>query len=541
MTESRPQPGAAGEPGGIAGARGSVARTRAGRGAAEAANRVRNNLADPVTMLPLLLIAAFVARVVWLDLPHRSLIFDEAYYVNAARVLLGWTVQPGRPLRRQPHRPRPQHGAPAARQAAHGRVDDRVRRQRVRLALPSVIAGMVALVAVYGIGRSTGATARLSLLVVALLAFDNLTLVHGRIGTLDMLVLAPILVGSWLALRKRWALAGLAMAIGVLIKLTAIYGVGAVLLLVLLQQGARLVAGAARAAGRPPRAGRVQRRVPRRRAGGAVGARLAVHDVRHARRPPAPDGRVRREPRCARAQVGFCPGSDSRPWQWPFNECQIQYLRVDVTVKAGDKAISATPRIDFRGRAQSAPHRHDRPGCAVHDLVRVAAAATASPCGPSRGGPPTICHTCCSACSQPHHVPLLLPARPAGHRRRDRRSCLRAAACRGSSCGATSPPISPGSSRTSRSARSPDVADGPGPETPMAREHAPSRARRGAAPVRHPRDRTHGRCLGVTDHSLAGELLRPGAGRRGFCAGCRPHSPRARIRCSPIASTRPMA
>ena len=50
-----------------------------------------------------------------------------------------------------------------------------------------------------------------------------------------------------------------------------------------------------------------------------------------------------------KAQVGFCPGADSRPWQWPFNQCQIQYLRVDVTVKAGDKAISSTPKIDFRG------------------------------------------------------------------------------------------------------------------------------------------------------------------------------------------------
>jgi len=50
---------------------------------------------DPSTGLPLLLIAALAARVAWLDLPAHSLIFDEAYYVNAARILLGWPVELG--------------------------------------------------------------------------------------------------------------------------------------------------------------------------------------------------------------------------------------------------------------------------------------------------------------------------------------------------------------------------------------------------------------------------------------------------------------
>ena len=73
---------------------------------------------------------------------------------------------------------------------------------------------MIALVATWAIARQRRDRG-LSLLVVTLLAFDNLTFVHGRIGTLDMMVLASILVGSWLALRRRWALAGLAMAVGI--------------------------------------------------------------------------------------------------------------------------------------------------------------------------------------------------------------------------------------------------------------------------------------------------------------------------------------
>jgi hypothetical protein len=47
--------------------------------------------------------------------------------------------------------------------------------------------------------------------------------------------------------------------------------------------------------------------------------------------------------------TGFCPGADSLPWQWIFNECQIAYLRVDVTVSAGEQVLRAAPSIDFRG------------------------------------------------------------------------------------------------------------------------------------------------------------------------------------------------
>ena len=153
-------------------------------------------------MLPVVLIVAFVVRLIWLDLPHRSLIFDEAYYVNAARVLLGWPVPRARTT-------------PAARSAS---IPTRSIRRWASSSwpasmllfgdngfgwrLPSVIAGMIALVAIWAIARTSGATARLSLLVTRSLAFDNLTFVHGRIGTLDMMVLAAILVGSWLALRS---------------------------------------------------------------------------------------------------------------------------------------------------------------------------------------------------------------------------------------------------------------------------------------------------------------------------------------------------
>jgi 4-amino-4-deoxy-L-arabinose transferase-like glycosyltransferase len=311
--------------------------------------RLRDNLADPGTALPLLLIAAFVARVIWLDLPRNSLIFDEAYYVNAARILLGWTVEPGAHYAGaaaglDPNMEHPPLGKLllAASMLVFGD-------NGLGWRIPSVIAGMTALGAVYLIVRATGETARLAILVVAFLAFDNLTFVHGRIGTLDMLVLAPILVGGWLALRERWALAGVFMAIGMLVKLTAIYGLLAVLILLAI----RIVANWRRE-------GRI-RIVDVRPAlmigvisGGLFLAGLWALDTRYSTYT-SPIDHVRHmieygtKLKGSVDHAGICETTDSAPWEWPFNECQITYLRVDVTVKAGDTIVSKLPTVDFRG------------------------------------------------------------------------------------------------------------------------------------------------------------------------------------------------
>src|SRR5438045_1481938 len=79
---------------------------------------------------------------------------------------------------------------------------------------PSVVAGMVALIALYLIVVAAGETAWLALLAVAIYGLDNLSFVHARIGTLDMMALAFILVGAWLGLKRRPALAGVAFALG---------------------------------------------------------------------------------------------------------------------------------------------------------------------------------------------------------------------------------------------------------------------------------------------------------------------------------------
>ena len=319
-----------------------------GRLAGRAAAVAIEQLHDPVRALAVLLVVAFVLRVLWLNLPPHSLIFDEAYYVNAARVILGWSVPSGGHYAGSvagldPNSEHPPLGKLliAASMAIFGD-------NGIGWRLPSVIAAMVALWATYQIVRATDRSAWLAVLVVALVAFDNLTLVHGRIGTLDILFLAPMLLGAWLALTRRWLLAGVLVGIAMLIKLPAIYGVGAVVLYVLLTEGP----GWWRA-----------RRIPLEDVTGPIGVvlvafavalgGLGILDARFTTFT-SPFDHISRMISYgtnlgAPAAAGFCPGADSHPWQWLFNECQITYLRQAVDVRVGEKLIATTVKVDFRG------------------------------------------------------------------------------------------------------------------------------------------------------------------------------------------------
>ena len=330
-------------------ARESLATSSSGRAVGWLVHRLSLALHDPGTVLPLVFIGAFLARFAWLDAPHGSLIFDEAYYVQAARTLLGWPVPSGAhyagsAIGLDPNSEHPPLGKLLMALSMSVLGDN-----GYGWRLPSLIAGMISLGAVYGIVRTCRENAWFGIVVVGILGFENLTLVHGRIATLDMMALAPVLVGSLLALRGRWMAAGLAMAIGILVKLTAVYGVGAVMLLYLLESAPGWWH---------------QRRIPWRDFWPPIAftgtfaivaltgltlldARFSsfanpiahlTHMIQYGSGLAGPV-----------VQTQHCPSNDSLPWQWLFNDCQIVYLRVDVTVRVGSTIIGSRPSIDFRG------------------------------------------------------------------------------------------------------------------------------------------------------------------------------------------------
>ena len=314
----------------------------AGRFAAVASE----NLHDPSRVFGVLLLAAVVLRSLWLSVPARGLIFDEAYYVNAARIILGLPASShyaDSPLGLDPNTEHPPLGKLLMAGSMSIFGDD-----PLGWRLPSIVAGLVALVVVFEIVRRTDRSAWLAVLVVALVSFDNLTYVHGRIGTLDMMVLAPMLIGSLLALQRRWLLAGIAIGVALLFKITALYALLAVGMWLLFTDG--------------PAWWR-RRRIPLRELAGPVVfvvaaavvfvGGLAVLDARYTTFTSPFDHIAQMVSYGAslqtRVSTAACPAADSQPWQWLFNECQIQYYRIDVTVKAGEEVLTKVPTIDFRG------------------------------------------------------------------------------------------------------------------------------------------------------------------------------------------------
>jgi hypothetical protein len=205
----------------------------------------------PLSLLVLLLICSLAARAAWIGDPchspcrsaaDRTLVFDEVYYVNAARRIAGITV-PGMaeyartPAGKDPNAEHPQ----LAKLVIAGAIElfgDGPFAWRIG----SLLFGAIAILGMFLLVRAAGGGDRLALGAATLMAADNLLLVAGRIGTLDVYVVAMMILGVTAYLRGRPLLAGVLLGVGAAFKLVAPY---ALVVLALLEAGRELQRGRA--------------------------------------------------------------------------------------------------------------------------------------------------------------------------------------------------------------------------------------------------------------------------------------------------------
>lgn len=306
----------------------------------------------PLCVLAVVCAGSLGARAAWLSDPcsnpcrgpsAHALIFDEAYYVNAARRIDGIAVPPGQhyagtPAGEDPNSEHPQ----LAKLIIAGAIDlfgDGPFAWRVG----SLLLGTLAIVGMFALAVAAGARPWCAVLAATLMAADTLMLVHGRIATLDIYVLAFMVWAAALYLQGRTLLSGVTLGIGATAKLVAPYLVLVLILVevfrhrraVIREAGAALVGATAVATGTyfallalfdriaPPY-------VPQT-ASTITSGPLAhtAHMLSYAAAQTSPHGPT---------------GIASYPWAWLIDIKPILYLNVTVT-----SSTSRTSTVHFLG------------------------------------------------------------------------------------------------------------------------------------------------------------------------------------------------
>ena len=290
-------------------------------------------------LLGALLVVSTVARLAWIAEPCRApcrspddhiLVFDEAYYVNAARVIAGIRPPTGAPYANAPLGTDPNSEHPQLAKLLMAGGIELFGDGPVAWRLPSVVFGTLAILGMFVLVRCAGGGPWLGLGAAALMAADNLLLVHSRIGTLDISATAAMIWGVALCLRDRPILAGAVIGVGASAKEVAPYILFALAVLELLRWWPARSEGRARlvrlagcvvasavaflvmlqvmgwiAAPYSPQTGKL---VP----GGAFGH--VAHMLSYAANQTSPHG-----PR----------GIASYPWDWLLDIKSITYLRIN--------------------------------------------------------------------------------------------------------------------------------------------------------------------------------------------------------------------
>jgi dolichyl-phosphate-mannose-protein mannosyltransferase len=315
----------------------------------------------PLIALSLILIYSLAARVFYLGQPcsnpctsdsDHGLIFDEAYYVNAARVIDGIHPPAG-----DPYATAPLHKDP---NAEHPQLAKLIIAGGIELfgdnpygwRLGSVLFGVIALIAMYAVVRGAGGSPWFAVGATGVMSLDNLMLIHSRIGTLDIYYVAMALVAAAFYVRNRPLLGGLALGIGACMKLSAL---GALPAFVLLEV---FVVAWARGAkpGEPGvwRTARARLKPLAVMIGASVvtlilgvwlmDALVPAYDpgthITYAGNPFSHISHILSYAAQLKA-VPNATGISSTPWQWLIDKIPIDYYRVAVNSLSGGKIVAS--------------------------------------------------------------------------------------------------------------------------------------------------------------------------------------------------------
>jgi predicted membrane-bound dolichyl-phosphate-mannose-protein mannosyltransferase len=212
----------------------------------------------PIAGLVLVSVVSLAVRVAWLSDPcanpcrgaaAHGLIFDEAYYVNAARRIDGIAVPAGQNYAGDPSGQDPNSEHPQFAKLVIAGAIELFGDGPFAWRIGSVLFGSLAILGMFALARASGAGEWCSLLAATLMASDNLLLVAGRIGTLDIYVAAFMIWAAALYLRGRPLAGGVALGLGATAKLVAPYLLAVLLLVELFRHRRAGLRAAARAFG----------------------------------------------------------------------------------------------------------------------------------------------------------------------------------------------------------------------------------------------------------------------------------------------------
>ena len=303
-----------------------------------------SNLYDRLFLV--LLVVDIILRLVWLDKPEGSLIFDEWYYVNVARVILhlpqsvGANGQP--PYVNVPPGLDPNHEHLPLAKLLIAFSMWLVGNNGYGWRIPSVIFGSVSILAFYLLMKRISNQDVIPILSTFLFSFDNLAFVHSRIATLDIFTLGFMLLGLYWYFSGHSYLSAIGMALSALAKETGVAGFGVIVVVHLVKFTNQRLQG---------------------RDWGDFFSWFEKYTLTYAVcflllltimdrywvGFSNPFDHIRYILNYSAALTSTCPnGIISCPWQWLLNQITIPYLRVNVQQTSGT-VTSSYVSVSFEG------------------------------------------------------------------------------------------------------------------------------------------------------------------------------------------------